>query len=88
MNIKNPLYTILSFDRFIDKQLTVFERMLIHQNLNQNQPLNNSLEIKISLLQAKITALEWKAPEYRYNQDRAIEIYNIELNRWEVFKNN
>ena len=65
MNTNNPLYTILSFDRFIENQLTVFERMLIHQNLNQNKSLNSSLKLKIKYLQEKIKLLNWKPPEYR-----------------------
>ena len=81
------LLTVLSFDRFVGKQLTVFERMLIHQNLNQYRPLGHELLFKVIEIDKKIYALNWKPPKYRYNQDRMIEIYNEDLNHWQIFKN-
>ncbi|MDB0600706.1 hypothetical protein PL373_06015 [Tenacibaculum maritimum] len=86
--LSRHLYKVLAYSKLHTQELTVFERMLIHQHINQNYSLTVSIQHKITTISKKIAEENWKVPEYRYNQDRVIEVYNTEKYVWEVFKKN
>lgn len=80
------LYAVIAYNRFNNENISVFECMLIHQHINQNKPLNEKLEAKINRIHKLILDQSWTIPEYRYNQDRVIEVYDDEKFYWKRFK--
>lgn len=82
---KKDLHTVLAYDRFHNNQISTFERMLTHQHINQRILLPKELRNKLHTIYTIVETTNWKTPETRYNQNRELEVYNQESNRWENF---
>jgi len=75
---------VLAYDKLHHNELTIFERMLVHQYVNLGLQMSKSLHRKVILIHETIKNTRWSKPETRYSSCRAFEVFNTELNKWEA----
>jgi len=85
------LRNVLAYDSFVGSDLTVSERILIHQYIAQGTAFKAVLSNKIQRIAKAIKQECWQAPENRYkehshNATKVLEVYNSDTEEWEPFK--
>jgi hypothetical protein len=85
------LREVLAYDSYVGGDLTVFERILIHQHIAQGYKFKAILLNKIDRIAKIIENERWEVPEVRYKEHSStativLEIYDTEREIWRTFK--
>jgi len=83
---KENLQLVLVYDTCIGSNLTVVDRISIHQFMRQKVPLSNAIKLKIAAIIGKIKYDKWKPPEIKYNPDRVLVKYDKDLEKYITIK--
>ena len=83
---KDKLIDAIGFSKENRGFLTAIEMILIHQHINLNKPLKQSIKDKINKILQLIEQLEWERPITRYNSECQIEKLNKKTGKWEIVK--
>jgi hypothetical protein len=86
------LREVLAYDSYVGADLTVLERVFIHQHIALGIEFKAILLNKIDRIAKTIKKEQWNAPkcrykEYKHNATIVLEVYNPDKEIWQIYKN-